>query len=67
MGLTPAQERVYQFLQDHMDAHGHSPFYEEIRKQLDFRSLTSVYKHLKQSERRGISKALGRIKSSLWI
>jgi len=53
MRLTPAQERVYRFLQDYLQQHGYSPSYEEIRRQLGFRSLNSVSKHLKQLEKRG--------------
>ena len=53
MTLTPAQERVYQFLRNYMQHHGHTPSYEEIRESLGFQSLNAVYKHLKQLERRG--------------
>jgi repressor LexA len=53
VGLTPAQERVYRFIQDYVRETGYSPTYEEIRRQLGFRSLNSVYKHLKQLEQRG--------------
>jgi repressor LexA len=53
MTLTPAQERVYQFLRNYMQQHGHTPSYEEIRESLGFQSLNAVHKHLKQLERRG--------------
>ncbi len=53
MTLTPAQERVYRFVQDYMRQHVYSPSYEEIRRQLGFRSLNAVFKHLKQLEERG--------------
>ncbi len=53
MTLTPAQERVYRFVQDYLQRHGYSPSYEEIRRQLGFRSLNAVFKHLKQLEERG--------------
>ena len=53
MGLTPAQERVYRFVRDYIDRHGYSPSYEEIRSNLGFQSLNSVFKHLKQIEERG--------------
>lgn len=58
MGLTPAQEKVYNFLHDYMQRHGHSPSYEEIRTHMGFRSLNAVYKHLKQLEQRGCLKSL---------
>jgi repressor LexA len=51
--LTPAQQRVYQFVQDYMQRNGSAPSYEEIRKHLGFRSLNAVSKHLKQLEQRG--------------
>lgn len=53
MKLTPAQERVYRFVQDYLAKHGYSPSYEEIRRGLGFRSLNAVSKHLKQIEKRG--------------
>ncbi|MBF0495025.1 MAG: transcriptional repressor LexA [Deltaproteobacteria bacterium] len=52
-GLTPAQERVYRFLQDYIKQHEYTPSYEEIRRNFGYKSLNSVYKHLKQLERRG--------------
>jgi repressor LexA len=56
MGLTPAQERVYQFVKQYILAEGYAPSYEEIRSHLGFRSLNSVFKHLKQIEERGYLK-----------
>lgn len=53
MALTPAQERVYRFVQDYLKDRGYSPSYEEIREHLGFRSLNAVYKHLKQLQQRG--------------
>lgn len=53
MPLTPAQQRVYQFVQDYIQRNGSAPSYEEIRKHLGFRSLNAVSKHLKQLEQRG--------------
>jgi repressor LexA len=53
MGLTPAQERVYQFVRGFIDQHGYAPSYEEIRTRLGFQSLNAVFKHLKQIEERG--------------
>jgi repressor LexA len=53
MPLTPAQERVYQFLRDFLQQQGYTPSYEEIRQHLGFQSLNAVHKHLKQLERRG--------------
>lgn len=56
MGLTPAQERVYRFVQSYIREHGYAPSYEEIRSHLGFQSLNAVFKHLKQIETRGYLK-----------
>ncbi|OIP98088.1 MAG: repressor LexA [Syntrophobacteraceae bacterium CG2_30_61_12] len=53
MRLTPAQERVYRFIEDYLRHHHHAPSYEEIREHFGFSSLNSVHKHLKQLERKG--------------
>ena len=52
-GLTPAQQRVLRFVGGYIEQHGYSPSYEEVRKNLGFKSLNSVSKHLKQLEQRG--------------
>jgi len=52
-GITPAQEKVFRFLQEYITRNGYSPSYEEVRQHLGFKSLNSVYKHLKQLEERG--------------
>lgn len=62
MGLTPAQERVYQFLRNYVDRHGYAPSYEEIRSGLGFQSLNAVFKHLKQIEERGYIRIAGKNK-----
>lgn len=59
MSLTPAQERVYRFVQGYLQQYGHAPSYEEIRTHLGFRSLNAVFKHLKQLEQRGYLQSLG--------
>jgi repressor LexA len=56
MGLTPAQEKVYQFVRNFILLHGYAPSYEEIRAHLGFRSLNAVYKHLRAIEERGFLK-----------
>jgi repressor LexA len=56
MRLTPAQERVYQFVRNFILQHDYAPSYEEIRTHLGFRSLNAVYKHLKAIEERGYLK-----------
>jgi repressor LexA len=52
-GLTAAQEKVFRFVREYITRHGYSPSYEEVRRHLGFKSLNSVYKHLKQLEGRG--------------
>ena len=52
-GLSPAQEKVFRFLREYIARNGYSPSYEEVRRHLGFKSLNSVYKHLKQLEARG--------------
>ena len=59
MGLTPAQEKVYQFVRNFILLHGYAPSYEEIRGHLGFRSLNAVYKHLRAIEERGFLKIPG--------
>ncbi len=58
MGLTPAQKRVYEFVQEYIERNDYSPTYEEIRRHLGFSSLNAVYKHLKAIEERGYLKSL---------
>ncbi len=53
MNLTPAQQRVYDFIRNFVAVHGHAPSYEEIRRTLGFKSLNAVSKHLKRLEERG--------------
>ena len=59
MGLTPAQERVYQFVRSFILEHGYAPSYEEIRSRMGFKSLNAVFKHIKQIEERGFLKLPG--------
>ncbi len=56
-GITPAQQKVFSFVREYINRHGYSPSYEEVRRSLGFKSLNSVYKHLKQLERRGYLKS----------
>ncbi len=60
VGLTPAQNRVYLFVKEFIDQHGHAPSYEEIRTNLGFKSLNAVFKHLKQIEDRGYLRIPGK-------
>ena len=53
-GLTPAQEKVFHFVSGYIERCGYSPSYEEVRENLGFKSLNSVFKHIKQLEERGV-------------
>ena len=52
-GLTPAQQKVFNFIRDYITRQGYSPSYDEVRRHLGFKSLNSVYKHIRQLEERG--------------
>ncbi len=54
MNLTRRQSEVYQFLDEYLREHGTAPSYEEVRDHLGIRSLSTVQKHLKQLERKGV-------------
>ena len=53
MNLTKRQQEVYTFLKEYFQEFGTAPSYEEIRRRLGLSSLSTVYKHLKQLERKG--------------
>ncbi len=57
MHLTEKQKRVYRFLENYFRKNNRPPSYEEIRRALGFKSLNSVYKHLKQLESKGYLKS----------
>jgi repressor LexA len=51
--LTARQQEIYAFIGGFIRERGAAPSYEEIRRALGLRSLSTVHKHLKQLERRG--------------
>ncbi|OGP59019.1 MAG: repressor LexA [Deltaproteobacteria bacterium RBG_13_61_14] len=53
MNLTRRQQEVYSFLEEYFEEQGTAPSYEEIRQGLGLSSLSTVFKHLKQLERKG--------------
>ncbi len=57
MYLTEKQKRVYRFLENYLRENKQPPSYDEIRRALGFKSLNSVYKHLKQLESKGYIKS----------
>jgi repressor LexA len=52
-GLTPAQQRVFEFVRGFIEQNSYAPSFEEVRMHLGFKSLNSVAKHLRQLEQRG--------------
>lgn len=54
--LTPAQKRVYEFVRDFIEEHGHAPSHEEICAALGFKSRFAAYKHLLALKERGYLK-----------
>ena len=53
MNLTRRQQEVHSFLNEYFEEQGTAPSYEEIRQGLGLSSLSTVFKHLKQLERKG--------------
>lgn len=53
MYLTEKQKRVYQFIKSYIDTHDIAPTYEEIKACLGFRSISTVFDHIKTLEKKG--------------
>ncbi len=51
--LTKRQKQLYKYLADYMEEHQQPPSYEEMRRAMGLRSLSTVHKHLKQLSRKG--------------
>ncbi len=56
MAITPAQQRVLNYIKNYIGVHGYAPSYREIQRGLGFKSLNAVAKHIKQLEQRGYVK-----------
>jgi len=52
-GLTPAQRKVFQAVEDFVQCRGHSPSYREIGSAAGLASPSSVSHHLRALERKG--------------
>lgn len=53
MYLTEKQKRIYQFIKQYIDRYDIAPSYEEIKKRFGFRSISTVFDHIKTLERKG--------------
>ncbi|UCB44972.1 MAG: transcriptional repressor LexA [Spirochaetota bacterium] len=53
MYLTEKQKRVYQFIKEYIETYDIAPSYEEIRNRFRFRSLSTVFDHVRTLERKG--------------
>jgi repressor LexA len=54
MYLTEKQGRIYQFIREYIEAYDIAPSYEEIRNRFGFRSLSTVFDHVRTLERKGV-------------
>ncbi len=53
MYLTDRQKEIYNFIKDYIKKRGIAPSYEEIKKEFGFKSLGTVFEHLKTLEKKG--------------
>lgn len=53
MPLTRRQREIFDYIAQHIEAHGYAPSFEEIAKQFGFQSLATVHEHLTNLERKG--------------
>jgi repressor LexA len=56
ISLTPAQEKTWSFLKEHIEGHGTSPTIPELAKHFKLRSLRSVTQRLESLEQKGLIK-----------
>jgi repressor LexA len=53
MYLTEKQERVYRFIMEYIKEHRIARSYEEIRRRFGFRSISTVFDHIRTLEKKG--------------
>jgi hypothetical protein len=51
--LTPKQHNLVAFIRRYSEQHGYAPTYEEIRRELGYRSLATVHEHIRASVGKG--------------
>lgn len=54
MYLTEKQKRVYQFIKDYIDSFKIAPSYEEIKNHFGFKSISTVFDHVRTLEKKGV-------------
>jgi len=52
--LTEKQREIYQFIKGYIDAHDIAPSYEEIKDHFGFKSISTVFDHIRMLERKGV-------------
>jgi len=52
--LTEKQREIYQFIKRYIDAHDIAPSYEEIKDHFRFKSISTVFDHIRMLERKGV-------------
>jgi len=68
MYLTEKQKRIYRFIREYIDTHEIAPSYDEIRAHFDFKSLSTVFDHIRTLEKKGyISRGGSNQKRSLQL
>jgi repressor LexA len=68
MYLTEKQERVYRFIREYINRHRIAPSYEEIKGHFGFKSISSVFDHIRTLEKKGyITKGGANQKRSLQV
>ncbi len=53
MYLTEKQKRIYQFIKEYIDTCNIAPSYEEIKNHFGFKSISTVFDHIKTLEKKG--------------
>lgn len=54
MYLTEKQRTIYNFIKAYIESHDIAPSYEEIKSSFGFRSLSTVFEHVRTLERKGV-------------
>jgi repressor LexA len=52
--LTEKQREVYEFIKRYIDTHDIAPSYEEIKDHFGFKSISTVFDHIRMLERKGV-------------
>jgi repressor LexA len=51
--LTEKQKEIYQFIKRYIDTHDIAPSYEEIKNHFGFRSISTVFDHIRMLQKKG--------------